>query len=313
MGSGGSSGGGSSSGKTDWPKELKRSNHVMLHGTRARDKFPAVDANKSMMRAILNAWDNNPYIGMTVFDPESLLNKVQDRFDTYIQTVDDIELNAIRNDAITQATTEWDNNLADTTTQESAVSEFRNKVKSQRNKDLSAFTAPFGDISEVATSQMVIGSALIFNEHERQVTEFTKQLELNNQNKRQDYVRDAINLMINSNFNITQMHGSAAGLQAEVVKLHVGSMAESKEQNNELDVDSAAWELDIYQHGANLLASVSGGTVGKSKSTTGKQGGGGGWKQAAGAIVGGTAGFIMSGGNPAGAMAGAQMGANAAG
>ena len=71
--------------------------------------------------------------------------------------------------------------------------------------------------------------------------------------------------------------------------------------------EDACWEVEWCSH--KVYESI--GQALYYQASTGKQGGGGGWKQAAGAIVGGTAGFIMTG-NPAGAIAGAQMGANAA-
>lgn len=58
-----------------------------------------------------------------------------------------------------------------------------------------------------------------------------------------------------------ETQNKSSALNTEIAKLGIIAKKEETEANNELEVDEALWDLEVFQHGANLLAAIGSGTA----------------------------------------------------
>ena len=292
-GSGSGAGGGSTSGKTDWPKHLKKQQHCVMWGTTDYTDFPGNTqmSDRSAMDALIEAWDNNPYLILSAFDPSSLFDMNQNRLDLYASIVDDIDPSTQWASFLSTAKTEFDDTLVDTAHTELAVERHRDALRPGFNRTLSQFNGGMQDIGSVMSSQFVIGSALLRLEHEAQVNQFSSQIQLAKFQDRVNFVSQQISSLSTFFFNHVESLKGATVLQTELNKMKNAGMKEFYDEEQELEIGAAGWHLDIFQPVSNLLSSMSGGAVSKTKTAMEKDKGG--TKGALGGALSGAAGGAL--------------------
>ncbi len=131
---------------------------------------------------------------------------------------------------------------------------------------------------------------------------------------KQDQLRlDAVRMMEQIYGQQLSMHGQFMNTLTEAKRIKLVALKEEADKNMEIDERDALWDLEAFQHGANMLASIGGGTVGVKKpsdSSLSSALGGAMSGAATGAMIGGSMeGTIMGlSGGPAGAIAGGLLG-----
>ncbi len=144
------------------------------------------------------------------------------------------------------------------------------------------------DINAVTSSAFAIGRAVIEDGQTRQVAKYSADLHM------KAFSDDALQLIALK----LEYQKNATHMGAEIRRIGIVAKKEEREDNTEIAVADALWDLELFQYGGNFLASIGAATVqtGLSKGKPSK---------AASAIGGGLSGAA------AGAMIGAKSGSAA--
>jgi len=195
------------------------------------------------------------------------------------------------------------------------------------------------NVNSVMNSSFVLGDTLITAEVAREVAKFSADLNFQNEQKKLEYqnIQGQYNLGHNSNIikrdNVIVSHDTAnrafnasvadaimakdiahlglyqalSQITTDANRIKIVAKVEETEKNYKYDEQDAIWDLEMYQYGGNMLASIAGAassTKGKEVSTgasvlggamSGAAAGasiGGPWGAAIGGVVGGIAGLL---------------------
>jgi|LGOV01.1.fsa_nt_gb hypothetical protein len=269
----GSSGGGA--GKVDYPTHMKEFHSVTLNHTGTDNVTSSlVDITNSML-------GNSPYIGDSAYNPDARLSSMECSLTTLETLVnllssgtglDSLVSNILSDSRIDNAVDEYSLDLADRLTSEV----------------LPRFEAGMRDINAVTSSAFAIGRAVIEDGQTRQVAKYSADLHM------KAFSDDALQLIALK----LEYQKNATHMGAEIRRIGIVAKKEEREDNTEIAVADALWDLELFQYGGNFLASIGAATVqtGLSKGKPSK---------AASAIGGGLSGAA------AGAMIGAKSGSAA--
>ncbi|GIV03953.1 MAG: hypothetical protein KatS3mg015_2783 [Fimbriimonadales bacterium] len=274
--------GGSSSGKIDYPVELKTEWRKLISAN-------GVDNVQQSVFAALNAAVSgiSPYATVSAYNPTSNLVALDLAADELEEPLDLLSQN-------TGLDTYMQNFLSDTAIQDSV-----DAYKAVLDEDLAEvvlprFKAGMRDVCAVVTSAFVTGQLVLEGKRDRQVAQYQAQLRL---------ARDGelglriIGLKL-------EFARQLAFMKGEMERIKIVAMKEYTEKEVEYDVNDALWDISLYQHAANVLGSIGGGTSlpshQKPNPTASALGG---------AMSGAAAGAMVSGGNPVGAVIGGVIGA----
>jgi hypothetical protein len=313
-GGGSTGGGGGGSGAVDYPDYMKTFHADILN----KDGTVTVGATKSIVGLINTAHSNNPFTGENAFDPDTDIAAMETALsglNTIISAIDPITtFDAYLTDAIAEvAPITAAIEAIDITAQATAVaSGLGDAVDNEiTTKVLPRFQRGMQDINAVQSSTFVIGQAVIEGFRDTDVARATS-----------DYLAKGHVLqtegIIKSQLSATQlveMITKMLMVQLEYEKSYALSIVEQRrikivakneqsEVDRSIDEHEAAWDLEVMQHGANMLASIGGGVVaptsgsGRNDSQRSAIGGalaGGLSGAAAGAMVGGPLGAAIGG------------------
>lgn len=286
----GGSGGGGSSGKVDFPAHMKTAHKDWLDSTGVDTMtFSVVDLMNTAMTGV------SPYNGYVPVDPDDIFVAVaktpanykspyvflegfdawdiDSAFDSYI--VDD--------EARISATVSAHSDLLD--------DEINTRV-------LPAFKAGMANINATMSSAFVIGEATIRDSKVKKVAETDANIRLKRLQEGADVAMKRISA-------IHEWRRITATLSTELTRLYLAAQFERDENYlDKLDKD-AKWDLEMYQYGSQVMASISG--TASTTSTTPKA------SVLGGAVSGALAGAAMgaqigAAGGPIGAGGGALLG-----
>jgi len=201
-----------------------------------------------------------------------------------------------------------------------AVDGYESEQTPRFMRSVSRFTASLAEVNAVQTTSFGMGLALMESEFNNDVNKFEADLkmetfkdilipsiqahvqaELAKRGYRDAFIAQSVQSISQLlNMRVSSLN-SAASLLAEINRMAVVAKKEENDMNIELDVRDALWDLELYQHGSNLMAAAPGGVGSSAKQNlstaqsalSGALAGAsvgvalGGWGAAAGAAVGG--------------------------
>lgn len=201
-----------------------------------------------------------------------------------------------------------------------AVDGYESEQTPRFMRSVSRFTASLAEVNAVQTTSFGMGLALMESEFNNDVNKFEANLKMETF---KDILVPSIQAHVQAEFakrgykdafisqsvqaisqllktRVTSLQ-TAASLLAEINRISVVAKKEENDMNIELDVRDALWDLELYQHGANLMAAAPGGVGSSAKQslTTGQS-------MLGGALSGASVGAEVAG--PWGAVAGAAVG-----
>ena len=283
-------GGGGGAGVVDYPEHMKNwHNHTLCHA--------GVDTVTSSMTDVMNAaLGSDPYTGENAYNPDAdlavMLTSVGD-LDTLVTLLssgtglDAIIADVLSDSRIDNAVDEYSLDLGDRLTSE-VIPRFESGMR---------------DINAVVSSAFAIGRGIIEVAQTRQVAKYSADLHM------KAWGDDALRLIALK----LEYQKILSQMVVEANRIKIVAKKEEAGVNLEIDEGAATWDLEIFQHGANLLASIGGGTMvpgeTKGKSQASSAIGGAMMGAAAGALVGAEIGAV---GGPWGAAIGAVLGAASA-
>jgi len=281
----GSSGGGGGSGIVDYPDYMKD-----WHGDALNDS--GADALTMSITDAMNAsFGNSPWTVLSAYDPDSDIAEIISAQDD-LQTMVTLLSSGTTLDTIIAS-------ILDDTRIDDEVDAFAADLDARLVSEvLPRFEAGMRDINMVVSSAFVIGRALLEEGQDRQVALYRGTLR--NKSFSDDAIR-VIQLKLEYQKSVSQM-------LAEAYRIKIVAKKEQYDVNSKIDEADALWDLELFQYGANLLASIGSGTAApksKEPSTAQSMIGGAMTGAAAGAMVG------MATGGPVGLLAigGAILGA----
>uniref|UniRef100_A0A6M3IE91 Uncharacterized protein n=1 Tax=viral metagenome TaxID=1070528 RepID=A0A6M3IE91_9ZZZZ len=292
----GSSGGGGSSGAVSHSAYLETIHKDWLNAT-------GVDTiEKSMTEVMDSALGSSPWIGLSAYNPAVPIAAnaaVVAAFAVILAGLGD--------------TTNWATLYAQAVTTLVGAGEaeiiadvgaFSNILDDEIiTKVLPRFRRGMQDINAVVSSSFVIGESVIEGFRDREVAKYMSGLRIVIGERKIKAVEQMIQLMTNR----INWQADYVRMAVETNRIKIVALKEQTDQDAVIDDSDAKWDLEVFQYGANLLASIGGGTALPNMAKK---------SQAAsvlgGALMGGAAGAMVSGGNPlaigAGAILGAAMG-----
>lgn len=291
-------GGGSSSGEIDYPGYMKD-----WHGV----ELIQVSETAQIAR------NQDPYASASAFNPSSYLSSMNSATSGFEGVINAQLFEAAGawvaafNAAIAAIPTaaSLSTNIA------TEVASFTDDQDAERNDVLlPRFKAGMTDVNAVMTSAFVIGQSILEAYGARDVTRYdsslTEKAFLQEERLKVDRSRIA-SLAGNSALSAVGMELEAEKalmqLKIDVQKTNIDARRGREETDLEIDSASALWDLNTFQQGANVLASIGSGTaVAGSKGPSRTQ------SVIGGAAAGAATGAMVSGGNPYGALIGGVIG-----
>lgn len=332
----GSSGGGGSSGKVDYPTYIK---HIHADWLAAISDPAAPTVHDTISVSMTETMDlalaTNPFSTLLVYDPDTVLATVDAQvaavvalslgtlygsYDRKIIGATETNLNIATDYAalVTAVKAAIDLELYSTTEVDADITAFSDLLDDQIDSTvLPRFRRGMQDINAVMTSAYVIGAALIEEGRTKEVAKYGTGLRLQNYSQRNQFVATSALQLIQTKLQALTSDGDLAyrmavsdmefqravtAIMADAVRTRIVAKKEELDSELELEEKEAKWKLEVFQFGANLLAGVAGGSsqmVPKQNKIASALGG---------ALSGAAAGMAMSGGNPIGGAIGAGVG-----
>ncbi len=330
-----SSGGGSSSGKVDYPGYMKDF-HGEILGT-------GVSPTQDVLTAINTAWNNSPYAGEVAFDSDADISNYQSRISILGGLADGIDpitkwqnfIAAAESGGDFHTPPAPDPNLEDIDASIDAAIEAQNAQidASIEIEALPRFQAGMRDINAVHGSAFIIGQGVIESQGLKEKTSFAANIRLDAEKQKNTLrvekerlrlghselllrrdelkttgVKDILQLTM-AQFEFSKL---AAHLALEGTRIKTVIKKEELDSQLEIDAEDAMWNLNLFKFANNALSSISGAAPTQQGSKTNKfQSALGG--AASGAAMGGMMAGMSGGavGGPVGMAAGAAIGLGA--
>ena len=254
MGSG-SSGGGGSSGKVEYPAYMQTCHGLWLNSAGADTISTSVTAS---MNAALG---NSPFTGLLAYDPDTDLAVAE----ALITALTVLSPTTMLSDALTQfaAVAASEDTIYSAVTVGSRIDAVKTAYSDMVDDEISVKVLPkfrrgMQDINAVQNSSFVIGEALIYAEKTRSVAKFAADIELRAYDKRGDMVVQLVGEQIKFMSARLDFSKTAAHYSTEFARIKVIAKKEESEANIELSEKDAEWDLRVYQYGSNVMASIAG-------------------------------------------------------
>jgi hypothetical protein len=296
-------GGGGGSGQVDYPEYMKTF-HTDLLSQGGTDTIEA--SLVEIMNAALGA---SPFAGETAYNPDTPLADAWDAVCAFNAVVDALNHSSDWQTAIVNAVTVIDANVITAAYVAAEVTAYAATIDDNfDNVELPKFRYGMRDINAVNTSSFTIGEALITGIRNRDVATYTANLRGKLVLQRNEMVMQATERIINSLMARVEFERAVAAVSVDAKRIHIVAKKEEDDKNLTIAEADGKWDLEVFQHGANALAGIGGGTAATSSSQ----------KQPstvqsalAGALSGAVMGAQVGGlvGGPPGAGAGAAAGA----
>jgi len=322
---GGSGGGGGGSGVVDYPAYMK----TFHEGTLGAGGM----GGETMTAAMASAFGASPWAGAVAYDPAADILAYETTltdFSTILAGLDDVvdwtAFYTLAGASITVADIPDTSDVNGITEAliDADVDAFADSLDDEITvKVLPRFQSGMLDINAVSSSAFVLGAAVIEGFRNRELakhesalrlTAATKNADVGVENEKLHLEVDKINVL--KDIDIIK---SRLGASDQMVRMMVQRIAwydgfmktsiegsrikivankEEADVNMKINEADGLWDLEVFQHGANLLAAIGGGTAnpgGKGPTQTQSMIGGAMSGAAAGAMVGGAPGAVIGG------------------
>jgi hypothetical protein len=254
---GGNSGGGGSSGAVSYPAYMQTFHGLML------DSGGADTPTYSFMDLYNTATSGaSPFSAAVAFDPSTNITNM----DTALSTLQShITAMAYATDwvlMLSHACSAVDASLMTDTRLTSEVDAYSDILDDELTvKNIPRFQGGMRDMGAVMTSAFTIGQALMEAFKLRDVAKFEADLYLKREDKRFDLVDSAVKTMMQALLQKADLRRAMAVASVEKERIAIVANKEESDMNVKYDEADAEWDLKCLQYGANMLASIGGGTA----------------------------------------------------
>jgi len=207
----------------------------------------------------------SPYATATQYDPDTDLAAVAtalSSFSSVVSAYDPLSSwNSIFNSIIATVINKNDPTI-DVSTQVAAHTAIMDNDLNTRV--LPIFRRTMQNLGASMASAFVIGEAMIISDRDRQVDKFQADIEFKNAdltNETNKSVIAAVSQLMNNMDSRIEFYKSLVHYTSEINRIKIVAKTEETTANLEYDVKDLTWELGLFQHGANMMASIGGGVT----------------------------------------------------
>ena len=212
--------------------------------------------------AIKNARTTNPFTGLTGYDPGTDITAMAAAITAFQAIVTAMDAHANYDTYHDAAAAQIDAKISPDAYILARVAAHAAALDSDLNaKVIPRFNAGMRDINAVQTSAFVIGRALIEYDRDDKVDKFMVDMRFQADAKRGDLIQNAAAEMIRLHLQKIELGRVIAALTIDELRLKIAANADYKTEVKALAADLGRWPLEIYKYGANMLASIGGGTT----------------------------------------------------
>jgi hypothetical protein len=250
------------SGKVEFPAHMQTVHADWL------DDTGTDDITTSVTKAMTNAIATSPYTSKTSYDPDTALDNMDDAVVTFAALISAIDFDADWGAAIEYAETKIDA-LIDDSFINAAVNAQSDYLDDELdNKILPKFRGGMRDVNAVMSSAFVIGESVIMAMKVRDVAKFRSDLSGKLELSRNEMIINAAEGILRMNVAKAELQKTVAHYTIEANRLRIVATKEQTDTTIALAVGDGKWDLELYQYGANVMASISGAAVIPSSSSS---------------------------------------------
>jgi hypothetical protein len=251
---GSSGGGGGSSGKVDYPDYMKSFHSDMLNNSGA-DTFES-----SVVDACNAALGASPFSSLSAYNPDTPISDMEAALASFNSFMAGLSTNSTYSTLLGEVSTIHTNTLGSTTYLNNAIA----ALSSQIAADIGAYVVPafkgsLRDINAVHTSAFATGEAMLYRKGIADAAKFGSDLYM------EVYHKGKIQFMLTIGEIILRTEAAFQEAYAKLVvdmkKMKIIAKKEQAEEDKEIDVSNAKWDLEVFQYAGNALASIGSGTV----------------------------------------------------
>jgi hypothetical protein len=220
------------------------------------------DDTKGLTLAIKNALATNPYLNLVAYNPATDVAAMATAISTFSSTVSSINAHTDYDTYHTAAAAQIDATISPETYIVARTQAHATALDTELNaKVIPRYNAGMRDINAVQTSAFVIGRAIIELDRNDKVDKFMADMRFAADAKRGDLIQAATNEMIRLYLQKIELGRVIAAITIEQLRLAIAANADYKTDTRAIEADEARWPLEAYKYGANMLASIGGGTT----------------------------------------------------
>lgn len=282
-------------GKVDFPAHMKTIHQEWLNDT-------GTDVTESSMVDAMNAvLGASPYASMSAYNPTTPLAAMDTVISTFATLVSALSFDTDWQSIVDIAVSKADGGVFDDTYISTDVQAFADELDDQiESIVLPRFQGGMRDVNAIMSSAFVIGKSIIEGFRDRDVSKYNGDLRVKLNIMRNDFIVKGIAAMLHGMFSKIELTKTQMHYTMESNRLEIAAQKDKTDAENQFLVQNLLWDIEVFQYGGNLLASIGGGTfVPKSSSggpsTAQSAIGGALGGAAAGAAIGGPAGALIGG------------------
>ena len=231
-----------------------------IHQDLLQNSADAVGSSGSFID-VLNA-ASNPYASKSAYDPDTRTGNILTKVDTYRSAIATFITNIGTNFSSDITTAEGDiDDLIDSTYIANEVSDYTDIVNDSIGDVLfPKFAAGMQSVNAVMTSAYAVGKGIITAYAERDIAKFNTELVRRLALVRLESILKAAQVIHGDRLHGLDFHRSALHYNVEGERMALVAEKEELEQQLAIDTAEEKWPFELYQYGANLIASIQGGT-----------------------------------------------------
>lgn len=247
-------GGGGSAGDVDYPDHMKNFHKQILDHNN-------VDVIASSMVDIMDAaLGSSPFAALTAYDPDVQITAFEAAiagFDAIIAGVnEESDWDSLYDQAVSSVDTISDAEIT------ADVSAFADEQDDEIiTKVLPRFEGGMRDIGAVLSSAFVLGKSNIEGFRDRDVARHSSKLRISAVADRSRLYIEAVDQMLRLKLSRISWEEAYARMIVESQRIKIVAKKEETDTNRTIDESDARWDLEVFQYGANVLASIGGGTM----------------------------------------------------
>lgn len=198
----------------------------------------------------------SPYENVTAYNPDTIISDIRAALDDLRDTIADYDEDTL-NDAVTQAADRVDE-LMGTDNIPDLVDLFRERHDLAYNRDVSNVYAGLWEAGAIVGTQTFAAAALLKAEHDREVSEYEKNLQLTRQSQRTQLVGQLLQMAVNTALQKAQMRQSLVGTSLDYLKFVTTAKQDQQDKDLEYLTKHIAYDLDLMQYATNALGAIYG-------------------------------------------------------
>lgn len=284
----GGGGGGGGSGKISYPTYMETQHTAWL-----TDVDGYMDA----------AMTTSPYVGALAYAPDTDLGAIDTAIAAFNTIVDALDADTDYITFSSAVAAQVDTAVINTANIESLVAAHAAVVDADYDDTVAKLQSGSRDIGVAMTSAFITAQGDLYAKKGRDITEFSKRLYVEAERQRNEMITTGINNVFQASMQRVQFEGDVARLTADARRIRIVAKGEETRENIEYDDLDAKWDLEITNYGAQMMASIGGGTVTRAAPSMSKT-----QSVLSGAMSGAAMGAMVGGGNPWAIGVGAALG-----